>query len=75
MKLSSDSKQKSGKGNGTGNARGIAASVPPADTAQLEEMIAVAAYFKAEQRGFAPGNELADWLQAEAAYRTEPHAG
>jgi hypothetical protein len=31
-----------------------------------EQMIAEAAYFRAEQRGFAPGNEMADWLQAEA---------
>jgi len=34
----------------------------------LEErlkMIAVAAYHKAEKRGFAPGNELQDWTEAE----------
>jgi hypothetical protein len=30
-----------------------------------EAMIATAAYYRAEQRGFAPGNELADWLAAE----------
>ena len=29
-------------------------------------MIEEAAFFLAEQRGFAPGNELSDWLQAEA---------
>ncbi len=29
-------------------------------------MIAEAAYYRAEQRGFAPGNEMSDWLQAEA---------
>ena len=29
-------------------------------------MIATAAYFKAEQRGFSPGNEFQDWLDAEA---------
>ncbi|MGE5626099.1 MAG: DUF2934 domain-containing protein [Bacillota bacterium] len=29
-------------------------------------MIAEAAYFRAEKRGFAPGDEVADWLQAEA---------
>ena len=29
-------------------------------------MIAEAAYFRAEKRGFAPGNEVADWLDAEA---------
>ena len=28
-------------------------------------MIAELAYFKAEQRGFAPGYELSDWLEAE----------
>ena len=36
-----------------------------------EEMIAVAAYYRAEQRDFAPGDELGDWLQAEAAYRAD----
>ncbi len=29
------------------------------------QMIAERAYFKAEQRGFAPGKELDDWLAAE----------
>jgi hypothetical protein len=29
------------------------------------KMIAVAAYHKAEKRGFAPGNELQDWTEAE----------
>jgi hypothetical protein len=29
-------------------------------------MIARAAYFRAEKRGFAPGNELQDWVEAEA---------
>ena len=29
------------------------------------KMIAVAAYHKAEQRGFAPGGELQDWAEAE----------
>jgi hypothetical protein len=28
-------------------------------------MIREAAYFKAEKRGFAPGHELDDWLEAE----------
>lgn len=31
-----------------------------------EQMIAEAAYFRAEQRGFTPGNEMSDWLAAEA---------
>ena len=29
------------------------------------KMIAIAAYHKAEQRGFAPGSELQDWAEAE----------
>lgn len=30
-------------------------------------MIAVAAYYLAERRGFAPGSEHQDWLDAESA--------
>lgn len=30
--------------------------------------IAVLAYYKAESRGFAPGYELEDWLEAEQEY-------
>ena len=41
---------------------GAAKSIDPSRQA---EMIAVAAYFRAEQRDFASGNELEDWLQAE----------
>ena len=29
------------------------------------KVIAVAAYHKAEKRGFAPGDELQDWVEAE----------
>lgn len=29
------------------------------------EMIAANAYFRAERRGFLPGHELSDWLEAE----------
>lgn len=36
------------------------------DACPREQMIAEAAYFHAERRGFAPGNEMSDWLQAEA---------
>ena len=41
-------------------------SSPEAYDCPREQMIAEAAYFRAEQRGFMPGNELSDWLQAEA---------
>jgi hypothetical protein len=33
-------------------------------------MIEEAAFFLAEQRGFAPGKELSDWLQAESKVET-----
>lgn len=36
------------------------------DPARRRTMIAEAAYYRAERRGFAPGHELEDWLQAEA---------
>jgi len=36
-------------------------------------MIAEAAYLKAAQRGFMPGNELADWLDAEAEFDAAPN--
>ncbi len=35
------------------------------DAAEREARIAVAAFFLAESRGFEPGHELDDWLQAE----------
>lgn len=33
--------------------------------AERQHAIAVAAYFRAEHRGFAAGSELTDWLAAE----------
>ncbi len=38
----------------------------PTSAEARREMIARAAYFRAERRGFAPGRELEDWLEAEA---------
>jgi hypothetical protein len=37
-----------------------------ADPASRHAMIAEAAYYRAQRRGFAPGHELEDWLAAEA---------
>ncbi|MCP5245833.1 MAG: DUF2934 domain-containing protein [Burkholderiales bacterium] len=31
----------------------------------MQSLIAVAAYYKAQARGFTPGHELDDWLTAE----------
>src|SRR5665811_1046178 len=36
-----------------------------AQPVNLDAMIAVAAYYKAEKRGFYPGNDIRDWLEAK----------
>jgi Protein of unknown function (DUF2934) len=36
------------------------------------EHIAIAAYFRAERRGFAPGGDLDDWLAAERELQNGP---
>lgn len=42
------------------------ASHPALNPQERERLIAQAAYFRAEKRGFAPGCELQDWVEAEA---------
>jgi hypothetical protein len=46
-------------------AAGLSGSRPEISDVARRDMIARAAYFRAEQRGFAPGDEVADWLAAE----------
>jgi len=46
----------------------VSASDPSLGGDQRVDHIATAAYFKAEARGFAPGQELDDWLEAEARF-------
>jgi Protein of unknown function (DUF2934) len=40
----------------------LSAAPPPEE---IDRLIRETAYFKAEARGFAPGEELQDWLSAE----------
>jgi hypothetical protein len=35
------------------------------DMDEFREMVAINAYYRAEKRGFKPGNEMDDWLEAE----------
>ncbi|MDT8384734.1 MAG: DUF2934 domain-containing protein [Gammaproteobacteria bacterium] len=35
-------------------------------TRRYNDRVAEAAYFRAEKRGFAPGHEMQDWLEAES---------
>jgi len=44
----------------------------PARPSQRHTMIAEAAYFLAQARGFAPGHELDDWLRAEQQIDEQP---
>jgi hypothetical protein len=44
------------------------AATPPEPEA-IQPMVAEAAYYLAERRGFCPGGELEDWLAAEAQLR------
>jgi hypothetical protein len=52
--------QKRSKESFSANAR---AEVSPDE---VRKLVSEAAYYRAKQRGFAPGHELEDWIQAEA---------
>jgi hypothetical protein len=39
---------------------------PLISSEERQRMVAVAAYYRAEQRGFSGGSEVEDWLAAEA---------
>ena len=51
--------------------RGRSVSAHAITPEALYRLIAVAAYYRAERRGFEPGGELQDWLNAEAEVLTE----
>ncbi|HET6471037.1 MAG TPA: DUF2934 domain-containing protein [Pseudomonadales bacterium] len=44
----------------------IDVQVPWVTESQRHEAVQVAAYYLAERRGFQPGHELEDWINAEA---------
>lgn len=64
------STKKAVNSNDQGQARSSATlSIVPHPSDMMQErfrQIQEVAYYKAEQRGFAPGHELEDWLAAEA---------
>jgi len=56
-------------------AKKVNKEIPTADEERLEDhpehrdsRIAESAYYKAENRGFEPGHELEDWLEAEREF-------
>lgn len=50
-----------------------ACSAAPIEAAQRRAMIAEAAYYRSEQRAFAPGHELEDWIEAEREIDRDRH--
>ncbi|MFA7350880.1 MAG: DUF2934 domain-containing protein [Methylotenera sp.] len=46
-------------------------STPESNNEDNLTRIAVTAYYKAEARGYEPGHELQDWLEAEAEFSSK----
>jgi hypothetical protein len=51
-------------------AHGVVQPLPNLE--RFREMVAVRAYYKAERRGFEPGCEVEDWLEAESELLPAP---
>ena len=58
--------QSAGSAESAGSSPRSGASLEPAASDARQALIAIAAYYRAERRGFAAGCELDDWLAAEA---------
>lgn len=54
--------------SGTAAPSAIMQSDPPPGAKDRLDSIATAAYYRAEKRGFMPGQELDDWLVAETKF-------
>ena len=62
-------KEACGKTNECDNSEGSAGVEPTMAEAVRDRWIAIAAYYRAVQRGFVENHELDDWLEAENEYR------
>jgi len=51
----------------------ISSPDPSAPSVPITDRIATAAYYRAEKRGFTPGAELDDWLEAEREISVTKH--
>jgi DUF2934 family protein len=49
----------------------VRAAGTPMSAEELQQTIAVAAYYRAERRGFEPGHDWEDWLDAEAEAKAQ----
>ena len=52
-----------------GNGQGKASAAAKLSPEEVYRLIQESAYFKAKERGFAPGREVQDWIEAEAEVR------
>lgn len=52
----------------------IVESFPTLSAEERDEYISTAAYYKAEARAFAAGQEMDDWLEAEAEFENRLRA-
>ncbi len=52
----------------------IVESFPTLTAKERDEYISTAAYYKAEARAFAAGQEMDDWLEAETEFENRPQA-
>jgi hypothetical protein len=50
----------------TSSTPAVSTSTPQTSAEDVRKLISEAAYYHAKRRGFAPGHELEDWVQAEA---------
>jgi hypothetical protein len=57
------------------NGSPAAGTEAPPSAKELYEMIREAAYYRAEKRGFSPGLEADDWVEAEAEVMARLGAG
>ena len=62
-------KEECEKTNERDEADGVAAAEPNMAETVRDRWIAIAAYYRAAQRGFVENHELEDWLEAESEYR------
>ena len=69
MKIDSESVNKSEEHQLATEKRGAERQDQISGNDDYQQKIAEAAYFNAKRRNFEPGNELIDWLQAEAKIR------
>jgi hypothetical protein len=64
-KAESKDKPKSTPADSPAKAKPAGSAFRPPSDAEIRRLVAEAAYFRAKARGFAPGYEVEDWVQAE----------